>query len=248
MICIATPALDDVALLMYLDNEAEDGIIEHVEQCARCRLRAKQLADEQTNLTAHLFRQTDCPSTIELGEYHLGALPQLQFTAIAQHLDTCLHCAEEVVQLERFMVELAPSLEVSSATEPAPKESKTQVLVAKLVEGFAQLGALGGMQPAFGGVRGEEEEQYTYQVGDIEINLEVEEDINQPDRKSIFGLLTGLDDPSVITVSVWKGEEQIASVEMDEIGNFIVPELMTERYTVVFEGPETEIRIPEITL
>ena len=54
-------------------------------------------------LTAQLYRIT-CPSSEELGEYHLHMLPAEQTTAVAQHLRTCPHCTRELAELKRDQI------------------------------------------------------------------------------------------------------------------------------------------------
>lgn len=106
-ICVFPPALDDKQLLAYLDGVADERTISHLKGCAHCREKAEMLDKMQRRLTARLYR-FNCPSSMELGEYHLRMLPASQMLVIGQHVRECPHCAREVAELEGFLVPEAP--------------------------------------------------------------------------------------------------------------------------------------------
>lgn len=107
MNCISPPQLEDRQLLAALDGEGGASVAAHLEACPSCRARRDLLASQQGWLEARLFRG-DCPSTIELGDYHLGLLPVARSVAIARHVIECPHCTREVAELRAYLVPLAP--------------------------------------------------------------------------------------------------------------------------------------------
>ncbi len=126
--CVSPPELSDEQLLAYLDHpEANQEIGLHLKICTYCQEKAETLERFQKTLTTQLYR-IDCPSPLELGEYHLRMLPASQMLVISQHVRECPHCASEVAQLEEyFLGDLAP-MENSLL-------GQAKVLIAKLVGG-----------------------------------------------------------------------------------------------------------------
>lgn len=240
MACIAPPELPDIALLAYLGGDADHQVAAHVERCPHCRERARRLSRLEDRLMAQLYRAT-CPSSMELGEYHLGMLSGERAAAVARHLDECVHCTREVVQLQAYLGEVGPTLELSVLEQAA---ERVKVLVARLVEGR------GGMQPlltpALAGVRGEEAGPYMYQAGDAELAIEIQDDAEHPDRRTILGLLTGVTDLQAFEVHVWQADQFLTTVSIDELGNFIISGLAPATYELIVSGPEVEIHIQDL--
>ncbi|MGB7874749.1 MAG: hypothetical protein WBL25_10225, partial [Anaerolineales bacterium] len=111
--------------MAFLDGEADPETALHLQQCDYCRDRAKTLEREQKLLTSRLYRAS-CPSTDELGEFHLRMLPSDRMLVISQHLRECPHCTREIDQLKEYLSDLAPEGNLLQ---------KTKRLVAKLVSG-----------------------------------------------------------------------------------------------------------------
>ncbi len=110
MTCVSPPQPAEGDLLAYLDGEADDQVIAHLERCPHCRERARCLAHLQDRLMAQLYR-FDCPSPEALGEYYLGVLSGDEAATVAWHLAECPRCAGEMAQLEGYLADLAPDLE-----------------------------------------------------------------------------------------------------------------------------------------
>lgn len=53
-------------------------------------------------LRASLYRRT-CPTTMALGDYHLGLLAADEQTYIRNHLARCPHCQAELSRLAEFL-------------------------------------------------------------------------------------------------------------------------------------------------
>lgn len=243
MACVSPPELKDWELLTYIDGEADQRVVAHVKRCAYCREKAHRLARLQDRLIAELYRLT-CPSPEELGEYHLGILPRDQVAAVARHLAECPHCTREVAQLKDYLTEMAPTLELG------PLEwvkEQVKVLVARLVSGGPGGRPLKrpALAPAYAGVRGEGEEPYLYQAGDVQIAIEVQDDTERPGRKVILGLIIGTE-AGVVKAHLWQADQRVAAVPADELGNFVIPNLASGTYELILSGPEVEIHVPEL--
>jgi hypothetical protein len=246
MTCVSPPELADRDLLAYLDGEADDQVIAHLEGCPHCRERARRLARLQDCLTAQLYR-FDCLSPIELGEYQLGTLPVEQMAAVTQHLAECPRCAQEVDQLGDYLADLAQDLELSPLERT---KERVRVLVARLVSGGLgdDLMRQPAMTPAYASVRGEEGEPLFYEADEIQVVLDVQGDPDQPDHKTILGLVIGLDDPASAEVHLWGADQHLATVPVDETGNFVFPNLAPGRYELILGGTEMEIHIQDLEI
>ncbi|MEJ2560088.1 MAG: hypothetical protein P8186_28500, partial [Anaerolineae bacterium] len=206
--------------------------------------RARRLARQQDRLTARLYR-FNCPSSMELGEYHLGLLPDDQATAVARHLAECPHCAREVVQLKDYLAELAPDLEFSPAEQ---LKGRVRLLVARLVTGGLE-GALPGqpsLAPAYAALRGEEGEPLIYEADGIQVVVEVHQDPHQLDDWTILGLVIGVDNPNALEVHLWRADQRVATVPVEDTGNFSFSNLTAGRYELILGGPEVEIHIQDL--
>jgi hypothetical protein len=240
MACISPPELDDTALLAYIDGEAAPQVIAHLKQCPHCRAKARVLARVQDRLTAQLYR-LNCPSPLELGEYHLGLLPRDQAAALARHLVECPHCTHEATQLKDYLAQLKPDLAMG------PLE-RVRTLVARLISGAPSSGLLGqpALASAYVGVRGDEEGPLIYQADDVQVAIEAHEHADTPGRHAILGLVTGLEDLNELQVHLWQSAQRIATVPVDEQGNFVISDLAPASYELMLSGPAIEVHIQDL--
>jgi len=246
MTCISPPELADMDLLAYLDGESDDQVATHLGGCPHCRERARSLGRLQSLLAARLYRY-NCPSAAELGEYHLGLLPQDQRAALAYHLTECPRCAYEVTQLEDYLADLAPDVDFSLLEQA---KEQVRVLVARLVNGGMGVNLLGqpALAPAPTGVRGDEGEPLIYEADGVQVVIEIHQDPDQLDRRSMLGLVIGVDDPDQLEVHLWQSDQPVATVQVEDIGNFVIPSLAPGRYELILSGAEVEIHIQELVV
>jgi len=246
--CILPPELDDDVLLAYLgghlvsDGDDASRVAAHLRQCTHCREKARRLARVQDDMTAQMYRIT-CPAPTELGEYHLGMLPLDQAKAVAEHLAECPHCRREITQLIEYLAELEPSLRLDLVDQVV---EQVRVLVARLVSG----GPLGqpALAPAFAGVRGAEPEPLIYQAEEVQVMLEIQEDADRPDHRTLLGLVIGLDTLQGFAAHLWAAEQLLATAPVDELGNFVLSNLIRGRYELMLSGPKTGIHIQDLEI
>ena len=238
MACELPPEPNDQELLAYLDGEAGPQVEEHIARCAHCRERARQLARLQGRLTARLYRAV-CPTTVELGEYHLGLLPGERAAAVARHLAECPHCARETAQLREYLGALVPH------PEPTPLE-QVQVLVAQLVRRIEESiqPAPPALAPAYA-LRGEGAGPLLYQAGDVQISIEVQADAAHPGRRLLLGFAIGIEIAD-LEACLAQEEQPVATVPVDELGNLAVPNLAPGTYHLILRGPTIEVHVPEL--
>jgi len=261
--CSLPPELDDHVLLAYLGgykvscdadqaipmahrlqspgNDASQ-VAAHLRQCPYCRERARSLARVQDDMTAQLYRIT-CPDPTELGEYHLGVLPLDRTKAVAEHLAECPHCRREVAQLTEYLAELEPSPRLDPLDQVV---QRIRVLVARLVSG-RPLGQP-ALSPAFASLRGGEQEPLIYEAGEVQVMIEIQEDADRPDRSTILGLVIGSDAPQELKAHLWAAEQRLATVPVDELGNFVLSNVLCGSYELMLSGPEIDIHIQDLEI
>lgn len=192
--------------------------------------------DWEDKLTAILYRVL-CPDPVELGEYHLGVLDNDRRTRIKNHLDECPHCMAEVRTLQGFMEDVSRELELGLSDQ-------VRVWIA---ERMPNLSGGGTLTPAFG-LRGDEQSgPLFYQAGEAQLTLEIQDDPNQPDRKSLLGLVIGVE-PSELQASLFLANQLVQSSSVDELGNFGFDLLETGSYELIINAPDVEIQVANIQI
>lgn len=233
--CVFPPELDDKQLLAYLDGQADETTLSHLQSCAYCREKAETLDRLQNRLTARLYR-FDCPSPLELGEYHLHILPASQMLVIGQHVRACPHCAGEVAVLEGFLSDLNPATEGSLL-------GKAKVLIARLV-GPGSL----NFAPA-AAVRGEGKGPITFAAEGIIIVLDV-----QPAMEGTLHILGQLaadrqDDWTGALVELRKEGQMGMTSTVDDLGAFHFEKLTPGSIQMTITSPQgVTVRIANIDI
>jgi hypothetical protein len=129
--------------------------------------------------------------------------------------------------------------------EISPVE-RVKILVAKMIGGLDRAGT-GAFAPAMVGVRGEVSGAKIFEAGDLQLTLELQSDPEDPGGSTILGLALGLN-LSDYTARLFQDGEEISSVILDNLGNFVFHGILSGTYDLVLKGSETEIHIPTITV
>jgi hypothetical protein len=242
-----TPNVSDADLLAYLEGEADESVAQEIEASTSYDERLRELARQERTLVAGLYRSS-CPEAHELGEYHMELLPGERAALVAQHLEDCPHCALELRELRAYLDELAPELDYSLL-------ERVRVLVARLAPEFDSLS--GGLQPApaLAGIRGEENRPYLYEAGEAQISLEVQDDADSAGRKSVLGLVMGVE-AGDWQATLWQdnhvegdtGTVQLQAQAVDALGNFVFQALDPGTYRLVLRGEDVEVVIQDLAV
>jgi hypothetical protein len=171
-----------------------------------------------------------CPDPVVLGEYQMGSLPAEQNSVIHSHLEDCPRCKSELKLMENYFNDLKPDIEYSLG-------ERVRIWIAQLLP---QAGA----ELAFG-VRGEENSSLLrYQIGDREetgeLVIEVQEDAAHLGRKTILGLLTGINGEGM-QASLWQNGQAVTETSLDAFGNLALTNLLPGVYDLLIRGGEIEI-------
>ena len=141
----------------------------------------------------------------------------------------------------------APILEASHLTIRYNGRAVLEDISFRLVSGGQERNLFNGATPALAGLRGQEAGPYLYQAEEIQVALEVQDDARQPGRKSLLGLAMG-PEPTGGLALLWRAEQRVAVVPVDDLGNFTIPDLGPGSYDLILSGPQTEIHIQELQI
>lgn len=238
-----TPHIDDADLLAYLDGNAKEEVVERIESSDLYRARLNELKEQEQRLRALLYRGT-CPEAHELGKFEMKMLNAERAALVAQHVDTCPRCAMELVSLRDFFRDVAPDLEYSLV-------ERVRVLIARLVSDLDRLGGDRQPAPLLVGVRGEGDGPLIYEVEDVQVSMEVQEDAGSAGRKSVLGLVTGAEAKGW-QATLWQESGPLAELvqtqEIDELGNFVFEGLLPGSYSLTLRGGDVEVVIQELAV
>ena len=204
MKCITSPALDDIQIMSYIEGEADDTVVAHMRECPYCSERARQWTVLQKDLKKRLYR-VECPTPMELGDYHLGLLAAPQALLVAQHVRGCPLCRREVAELQEFLI------------EPVGNEGflgTARKLIAQLV------GGADGLASSSVALRGEVKGPLTLEAEGVVIILDL-----QPANGGMVNILGQLaaDDQDRWTgakVEFHQGDRLEFSATVDDLGGF----------------------------
>ncbi len=189
------------------------------------------MAELESNLKTTLYRIT-CPDSLELGEYNLGMMDPKRTAVIQRHLGECPRCTQELSLLKSYLESLAPDLETSLV-------ERVKIWIAQLIPQPA-----GGLSPALG-LRGERGVILHYQAGEAQLTLEAQD--GPFGRKTLFGLLLGLDTAG-FQAHLWQAGEKLAQTEVDDLGNFILEGIQPGKYELILSGPQAEIHVQDVVV
>lgn len=194
------------------------------------------MASIEEGLRRALYRAF-CPDSMELGDYLLGEPSPERKTFIRAHLKECPHCRRELEQMQAFINETRPDLELSLV-------ERVRILVARLVESSD----ISGLSPALQSVRGGEGEVLTYESEGMKVILDIQTDPERADLKIIIGVLVGAEEAGDFRAWLLQRGEQTGAATVDEFGNFELSSLLTGEYQLVLSGPGVEIRIEDLAV
>lgn len=194
------------------------------------------MANNEDKLRRTLFRIT-CPDSRQLGEFHLGLLPEAEAAAVQAHLAHCPHCSLEIQGLERYLTELEPDLSYTIS-------ERIKIWIADRITPEASSSTVG--MPAFA-VRGDSQGPLMYEAGDYQLTIDVQEDAQHPGRQVIIGLLLG-ENTAEFDVNLWQAGQLITTTAVDDLGNFVLNQVQPGTYELILTAAEAEIHVQELLI
>lgn len=177
---------------------------------------------------------TPHPSRSVLSEYYFGLLPPDKTDTIRRHLASCPFCTADHLVLGDYLDTLSDTL--SQATARTPQKTGIRHLIAEWIE-----------RPRLALAGSDDQPPQIYEVGAAQISLQFLSDEGHPDQVTLFGLVTGVD-LTALHARVWSTSpaREVAVAAVDEVGNFLIPNLRTAQYDVMLDGPAVDILIPAV--
>jgi hypothetical protein len=250
--CKLPPELDDLALIAAIDGEAETEVLAHLRACPHCAARAHRFADLQGLLRKQLFR-IFCPSSETLVAFQQGVLASDQRATLEAHLEDCPHCSRE----QRLLLQLVGD-PLSSRSPPLGALFNTSVggmIVGKLRQVFAELLPAPAIElaGAYGRLRGPAQmAQYAYHAENLQINIGVRRVAQHAERRVVVGSVEIEDEDLVAfeaaTASLLRHDVPISTAEIDDLGNFVLDNLMPGTYRLSLRLPDREVVIEALSL
>ena len=260
--CISSPELDEITLIAAIDGEASSDVYEHLRQCGYCAARAQQYAELQGFLRKQFFRMF-CPATDTLVAFHEESLSLSQSEQIRSHLATCPHCKREISFLRQLAADAlagpappeqwysisADTLRPTAVHRPAPPGGSVRQVFAHCTQSHSA-------SPHFdfyGTSRSQGHmSQYAFQAENLQITIGVRSVVNRADRRVLTGSLRLHNEPPASLSStiayLCDAQQQAASARLDELGNFVLDNLLPGTYRLSFHLPDREVIIETMML
>jgi hypothetical protein len=192
------------------------------------------MANIEESLRTKLYRAF-CPESMELDDYLTGELPKERTAILRDHLKECPHCRRELEQMQAFLSETRPNLELNLI-------ERVRVLVARL----AKSSDITGLSPAVQGVRGREGRVLSYETEDLKVILDVQVDPERADLRAIYGVLVGVEKAQEFQAQLMQDNKSFGSIALDPYGNFEFLSIAPGKYQIVLVGPGIEVRIEDL--
>jgi hypothetical protein len=260
--CICSPELDEITLIAAIDGEASPEIYEHLRQCGYCARRAQEYAELQGFLRKQFFRMF-CPPTDTLVGFHEGILSTSQAEQLNSHLATCPHCKRELKFLqqlaadaisgpappEQWYVIPADARRQAASHHPAPPGGNGRTIIARCT----QTNVSSPLFDFHGAPRSQNQiSQYAFQAENLQITIGVRTVVNRADRRVLTGSLRLHDEPPASLTNtiayLFDSHQQAAAARLDELGNFVLDNILPGTYRLSFCLPDREVIIETMTL
>lgn len=230
--CTSPPELTIAELLQASSGDPDDRIARHLARCPYCAQRLEQLEQSMRGISARVYRGV-CPPSMTMSAYHLGDLPAEEMEEIRTHLEICAECRREVLAFRKFLEATAPE-----APDGAGWIERAGIFVTSFLEA-------GTLAPAAAGLRGSEDAPRIIQIDDLQITLFVEDNLDRPDMHNLLGLVSG-GSTAGWTAFLWQGGELAVQTPLSEEGEFSLEGLSKGEYTLILDGPESEVHIQDL--
>jgi len=169
---------------------------------------------------------------MELGDYHLGFLPDPQKLVVAQHMRECPLCRREMAELADFLVDLAPEGSLLGAAK---------FLIARLLGGNSA--------PTFAALRGEVKGPLTFEADGVVITLDAQTGTNG--QVSLLGQMAA-DDQDQWTgakVELQQSDSSQLTTSMDDLGAFRFEEILPGAVRITIKSLYgIHVQIPNINI
>jgi hypothetical protein len=254
MDCLNSIAPTDEDLIsLALDEETlPEEANNHLQQCETCQQRLARYKQVNAYLLSHLYR-SQCPSGEELSLYCADLLSADERVRIANHVQDCPLCTNEVTETRKFLRTLDIELPVSSWS---PRALLRPIFASRVMH----------TQPQFA-VRGNNSEtawprQYKAESVDLSLHLS----LTSSGEHMLLGILTSIDPaesvdalegvPAELYIAPWplatNGDKPTAlpilRTQVDDLGHLVFKPVPAGEYVMVIYLPDRELIIKDLAI
>lgn len=189
--------------------------------------RFAQIQQEEGMLVANFFR-IECPTALELGEWHLQLLDSDYLKTIGSHLKSCLHCQEEVAAIKPFVAHARYDFKRTSSD----MLKRIKITLANILDAF------GGQLTLTPALRGRKSPPALYAADDYQLSL-------TPQEQMLVGTFVGT--PITGSVSLKQGPTIFHETTITENAfTFPFKSIRSGNYDMVISTPEAELVVPAL--
>lgn len=178
------------------------------------------------------------PSLLELGEYALKTLPPARAAEIARYLANHPEVQRELALIEAELADFEATLPPADTVPPGRMGASGRLILGqrKLPE----------HSPSLVSVRGAgNDEIQVYAADGIEVTIDI-----QPDATGAYMLIGSVSemDYQDLTVSLYQNDTLVVTQGVDDVGDFLIPDLLPAQYVVLLAGPAFTFCIPALRI
>lgn len=231
-----TRRLEDWQLDMILGGDGTPEMEAILASSPADQAQFAQLRAEEPGFFESLFR-IECPTSLTLGDLHLGLLDESMTQMTQQHVNLCSHCSEEFVAITNLLDE--PIFKTASARTFQKQNSFG--LLKRIVMTLEQaLGSLGSQNQAVPALRGESWNAY-YSGGDYLLSLTRQQ---HEQGHALVGSILADSVSGQATLAQSSGLMYEAPITAS--GSFSFNDVTPGAYELVITTPKAELVVPEI--
>lgn len=231
-----TRRLEDWELDMLLGGDGTPEMKAILASSPADQRQFTQFQAEEPGFFDKLFR-IECPTSLTLGDLHLGLLEESMTQMIQQHVNLCTHCGEELVAITTMLDE--PIFKTASARTFQKKRSFG--FLKRIVMSLEQaLGSLGAQSQMTSHLRGETWNAY-YSGGDYLLSL------TRQEREQGHALMGSILADSVSGQAMLRQSSGlIYEAPITAAGTFSFDDVTQGDYELVIETSDVELVVPEV--
>ena len=178
-----------------LDPLGDEALASHIAQCPACAAEVDEMRVLASQFGKRLSR-FDCPTTEEIDAYLAQELPAARQEAVAQHIQQCSRCSEEIALSQTFFAQTDPLIAWLAAAPP----SRLRRLIAALQSPMGSASA-----PAFAlrGATNQANAPQIYTSEDVSISLRyLAASSGRGAQQQLLGIISVVADADVMLAAI----------------------------------------------
>jgi len=231
-----TRRLEDWELDMLLGGDGTPEMEAILASSPADQAQFTQLRADERGIFESLFR-IECPTSLTLGDLHLGLLDESMTQMTQQHVNLCSHCSEEFVAITTLLDE---PLFLTASARTFQKEKPFGFLKRIVMTLEQALGSFGSQSLAAPALRGKTWNAY-YSGGDYLLSLTRQE---HEQGNALVGSILADSISGQVTLTQQSG--LIYEAPITESGSFAFNDVTQGAYELVITTPTAELVVPKV--